>query len=410
MFAVTMLVNGTMVVYHRVMSSSLGDAYAQLAALGGVANVLAVVTWGVAATLTKRLGTDFALGGEAAVGARLKAVVPAGLGIAVVLSVLLLLPASAVTAYLHLPRRLLYAMGVSLFGMGLVMYCARAALQGLHHFAWMGVSQIAEGLGRLSFAVLLVGAGYGVAGGLAATLLAQGLGLCLCLPVLFGLWRKAGALPVRADGDPIGLQTIVDDTLVLALFSTLCYVDVLILKHHYDEPRAAAYSRIALMGKSFLYLVIALSSVLFPTVVKARAEGRDPRPILWRFSAVAAVILALGWAALALWTPLAIRTLLGSDPAFLALAPLARGYAAAMIPVALFQMLLYYHLALRPRWLAGTLGVAVLVYVVGLNIFWASESSVIMCLAAVGLGLWSVCAAKALADKPAAAPVYPQEA
>jgi O-antigen/teichoic acid export membrane protein len=118
-----------------------------------------------------------------------------------------------------------------------------------------------------------------------------------------------------------------------------------------------------LVAKSFLYLAAALNMVLLPVVAALRAKGQDAegRAALLKFLVAALGIELLGLALVWLATPWVIRFLCGSEPAFLDLAPLVRVFSAAVLPLALAQLLIYYLLACRDYrslWLCGgvTLG------------------------------------------------------
>jgi O-antigen/teichoic acid export membrane protein len=138
------------------------------------------------------------------------------------------------------------------------------------------------------------------------------------------------------------------------------------MKHRLDDVAASHYGRAALVAKSFLYLASALNMVLLPAVASARAKGgaAEARRALGKFLAAALGMellgLALVWAA----TPLVIRVLCGGDPSFTALAPLVRIFSAAVLPLALAQLVLYYLLAARDYRVLFLLAVVAAAYAV----------------------------------------------
>lgn len=354
MFIATMALNLAMVAYHRSMSSRLGDAYANLSALTALGNVLAVINVGVGTWLAKVFATDESHGGAGAAKARLLALLGPFVATILVLSLALVPLGPWISAYLHTPAGIL-AWVLAGFAGGLLVVMLRSAIQGMHRFGWMGSSLVADGVSRVGFASALVGQGWGVNGAMASQVFAQGVGTLVA-------WAGLSGIPAtHTEGTPqkprlldMGL-----DTVTLGLFSLLCYLDVMVVKHDQSEAMAALYSRAALVAKSFLYLAAALTIVLLPAVAAARAAKHDPRPILAKLLGGAIALDVLGLAGLWLLTGWVIRLLCGSDPAFQTLIPLVRDLSLAMIPVALLQMLVIYHLALGSRLPLYLLAVAV---------------------------------------------------
>ena len=147
----------------------------------------------------------------------------------------------------------------------------------------------------------------------------------------------------------VRFKEILGDTAALLLFSILGYLDLFVTKHYYDDAGASAYGRAGLVAKSFLYLASALNMVLLPAVAAAREGGRDPKKILLRFLGAMLLVNLIGLAFVWNFTDFCLRTLCGPDPAFLALSPLVRIFSVASILLALFQMVLFYLLAMRQR-------------------------------------------------------------
>jgi O-antigen/teichoic acid export membrane protein len=344
MFASTMVLNLAMVLYHRLMSSRLGDAYGQLSALTALGNVFAVLNVGAGAWLVKVFATDDAHGGSGAVAARLRRLSLPFLGVVTGIALVLLPLAPWVSEYLHTPVGV-YAWVLAGFVGGMLATLLRSAVQGLHRFNWLGSSIAVDGVSRVGIAAGLVQMGWGVNGAMASQVFAQSIGSALA-------WAGLRGGPSEGHTESTQVLRARDmalDTIALGLFSLFCYIDVMVLKHYLDDSHAALYSRAALVAKSFLYLAAALNIVLLPAVASARAAGRDPRPILARLLGAALGLDLLGLAGLWLLTGWAIRLLCGPDPAFQSLIPLVRTLSLAMIPMGLFQMVLFYHVAMGSR-------------------------------------------------------------
>jgi O-antigen/teichoic acid export membrane protein len=374
-FAATVVMNLSAVLYHSVLSRQLGDAYAQLAALLAVSNVLSNVTLGVNTFLVKAFAQDAELWGPGAVGARLRGLaLPGGLALGALL--LLWTALSAPLAfYLKLPSAALVALVGLLFVSGVAMLALRAAVQGLHHFGAAAASLAGEGAGRVSGAWAWGGS---VAGGLWGMLAGQVVGIFFAAT---GLLRLGPAPAQRQDATRGWRQALGEasaDTLTLSLFALLAFLDVMVMKHHQPDAVASEYSRAALVAKSFLYLASALNIVLLPAASRAVAAGEDPRPMLRRFVLGALGVNLLGLAGLWALAPLCLRLLVG--PGHEALAPLTRVFGAAAIPLALLQLVLTYLLAVRQRHVPAAMAGLVLLYWGLLEASWSSEERVVLML------------------------------
>ncbi len=390
MIAATGVINLCMVVYHNRMSSRLGPAYAQLAVLVGVVNVAALLTNGLSVYFAKVFSRDAALKGPGAVKTRLaRLAAPLGwmmLGAALLLA----LVGPWVSAYLRLPSLRVYAWAAALALSSFPLVFLRSALQGLHSFWSLGMSMIAQGLGAAGFAVWLVWGGLGVEGALLGSLLGALAGILACLP---GLWNLGPSLappppPAHRREARHRWMELGQDTAALGLFSLLCFLDIFIFKHFHVEAEAALYVRAALVAKAFLYLPSAFNLVALPAVAAARAKGKDFRPLLLKFLATMTAMELAGLAVLWNLTGLCIAVICGNRPEFLALAPLVRWFSLAVIPLALYQLVLMCQLAAGvPGTLALETGMVV-AYAVLLELFHAAPFQLVGCLGAVGtLGL-----------------------
>lgn len=390
MFASTMVLNLAMVVYHRSMSSRLGNAYADLSALTALGNVLSVINVGVGTWLAKVFATDDSHGGPGAAKARLRALAGPFIGVVCGVSLLLLPLAPMIGAYLHTPAGV-FGWVLAGFAGGMVAVLLRSAVQGMHRFGWLGSSLALDGVSRVGIAGGLVSAGWGVNGALASQFFAQTLGSAIA-------WAGIAKVPATHTQGTPQKPRLLDmglDTAALALFSLLCFLDVMVVKHAQGDEVAALYSRAALVAKSFLYLAAALNIVLLPAVASARAAGKDARPILGRLLAAALGLDLLGLAGVWYLTGWVIQLLCGPDPAFQALIPLVRDLSLAVIPVALLQMVVIYHLAMGSRLPLALLAFGVPMLWQWLEAAHGAPTEVPLRLGSVSLVLLVVCLADA---------------
>lgn len=395
LLAATSVANLSMLFYHRVMSQRLGPSYAQLVALMAVVNVLSNVTLGLNTYLVKAFSADAELDGPGAVKGRLgKMLKPGFISLALVM-ILLAVASPWIASYLKLPGIGLALMVDLVFAAGVLLLTLRSAQQGLHHFGWLGLSLAAEGLARVGAVFSLT---LGVAGGLGAMVFGQGVGSLFAAGGLLGLGpsRRIHRRPLGERGLKHALAEGSSDTLTLTLLALLCYLDVLVLKHHYTDERAGLYSRAALVAKSFLYLPGALNMILLAAAARDLAGGRDPRRLLKWFLLGAVALDGMGLAVVWTRTPFCLGLLAGSDPRFRtdAMLVLTRWFSLAVIPLGLLQMVAAYLLAVRAKGVSLGMGILATLYFAALSRVWDSELAVVAALGLcsfVGLGgaLWS---------------------
>ncbi|HXC63675.1 MAG TPA: hypothetical protein VNZ67_04920, partial [bacterium] len=176
------------------------------------------------------------------------------------------------------------------------------------------------------------------------------------------------------------------DTVAMALFSLLCFLDILLFKHAHggeNEPLVALYSRAALVGKSFLYVASAFTLVALPAFSSGHARGENTRRLLWRFLAAMAAVEGLGL--LVFWgaTHLLLRALLGDRPELDQVAPVALALAGAVVPLALFQLVMLYCLATHRRGLVPLMAAATALYALALRLLPPTPAVFIGCLGSV---------------------------
>jgi O-antigen/teichoic acid export membrane protein len=401
MLAATMVLNLSMVLYHREMSRRLGVGYGDLAAVTGVVNVSAIILAGLATWLTRQLAHQAALGGEAAALGRLAKLAPSLLlgGAAYVAS--LWAAGAWLGPWLRLASSdyILWACAVA--AGGIVTVVSRSLLQAAHRFRALAVSFALEGLGRVGLGVLFA-ASMGVSGALAGTAV-TGFAIAVCaLPMLWTARRRRLSMDLAPEASH-GWQGLLRDSLALALFSLICFLDIFVVKNALggvDDAAVAFHSRAALAAKSFLYISTAVNLVALPHISAAFARGQDARPLLGRFLGAMALVQALGLAAFWLTTPWALSLLLGPIPELPQLVPITRVFALAVVPLALLQLVLVHGLAVGAPGFVRLLAVTAGLYYLALRAWGPAPMAVVLCLA--GVATVALAGGLALVLRPAA--------
>ncbi len=344
MLAASATMNLCMLAYHRLMSQRLGDAYGELASLTALINVLGVLSLGASATFVKAFAEDAAEGGPAAVKGRLLALLGPLARVLLMAALVLAAAATPVARYLALDGFGPYALAGATLLLGLATLMARAALQGADLFGGLGLSVAAEGLSALGLAAVFTRFSAGPSGALAGIACGQLAALTVCAALFLSLGPAAAPSP----RDPAAKE-MAADAAALGLFTLIAYLDLFAIKHRVDAGAAAGYARAALVAKSLLFVTAALNAVLLPAASAARARGDigRARELLVQCLALALFLECAALTTIGRFTGLIVRVLCGPDASFLALVPLIRAYAAAVVPLALVQPVLYALLAAR---------------------------------------------------------------
>jgi len=273
-------------------------------------------------------------------------------------------------------------------------------LQGQQNFLWLGWSMLANGIGRLSiaaFAVIILGTG--AAGMMAGVLL----GLVFALGL--AAWHTRSLWLISTQ--PFDWRSLTHQVLPLLLafvgFQILFTGDTILVKNYFSDKEADFYVSAGTLARALLWLVLPLASVMFPRLVHsaAKSEKSNLMGMVLLGTAVLSIVGALGLALLGPWVVRIVYT-----PAFVkVVSPLLPWYGAAMIPLALANVLLNQLLA-RPvgqTLLALAVFIAAIAYLFALNRFHDSLVTVLQVMGAANLVLLAICAAFSGRKKPQAA-------
>jgi O-antigen/teichoic acid export membrane protein len=165
-----------------------------------------------------------------------------------------------------------------------VLCVERGALQGLGSYRLVALSLVAEALGRLLFALALVGVGLDVTGaflGNALCFVAVGAALGLAL-------RRR--LPAGGRGSGVELRDLLMRARVpvvaLSLLFGLQELHIIVVKHSVSDDAAGSYAVAAVAAKAIIWVAVGLGLYLLPEATRRANAGIDARPILSRSLAV----------------------------------------------------------------------------------------------------------------------------
>ncbi len=302
-------------------------------------------------------------------------------------------------------------------GLWFLLCILRGVLLGVGSYLAVAASLIGEAVGRLAFALALVGAGAGPAGafvGHGITFVV----ICLVLGALLARrLAELGAASSETPGESLGelLRRAGIPVVALGLFALLQNLDVLIVRSQATEQVASDYAAVSVAAKALIWLAIGLGMFLLPEASRRAEQGLDGRPMLARTLGLSAAAGLAATVIFALFGETILSLAFGDD--------LAQGSAAlpwltlAMALLAAIYLTVQFLLALRGRRFLLLLAVAVVAEAGALLAVGAQLTEVAIAVAGVDVVLFAAVALAAYRtgapsrlrepSGPAPAPVAP---
>ncbi len=292
-------VSGLNFIFHVLISRLLGPSqYGAFSAVLNIISVLAVPLGAVQLAVTQATG-------RGQVSLRSLTLKAALWGVAAVAATEALSPLTNSFLSLNSPfANLAMGLWIPLAVVGAVL---QGALLAELRFAPVAVASfVGGGVLRLVSGALLVSAGCGVAGAVAATVVGQAFTTGVLLVVARREVFARGLKPVV-----ISLRDTVLSIGALAGTTTLSGVDVFLARHFLDHVAAGFYAAGATAGHIALFLPGALVTVAFPKLVAAARTGISVRKTLTETLGMVAVVGLATFGVLALMPGVVVDVLFG---------------------------------------------------------------------------------------------------
>ena len=330
-------VNGLNFLFHVLISRLLGPShYGALGAVLQVISVLAVPLGAVQLAVTQAVVSG---AGKERMSLRRLTVKATLWGVGAMVAVWVLSP--LIDGFLNLKSPatdLAIGVWVPLAVVGAVL---QGALLGEMRFVPVAVATFfGGGALRLASGALLVSAGFGLGGAVAATVIGQVFTTAALLLVARREVFAKGLDPVR-----ISLRDAVLSIAALAGYTTLTGIDVFLARHFLAPVAAGRYAAAAIAGHIALYLPGALVTVAFPRLVSANATGTSARKTLTETLGLVTVIGLAAFAVLAGMPGVVVDVLFG--PNYLGAASIVGIIALVSVLLGIIGLLTYFHIARR---------------------------------------------------------------
>src|SRR5580658_7798773 len=194
-------------------------------------------------------------------------------GCGVLVALILLLFQRAIAHYLNLPGPAL----VAILAIGAAFYvplgCRRGYIQGIYGFRRLATNLVIEGAVRLGGSVLLILAGFGVEGVIAANTAA----------VVVAYFTAAPKLTARGV-NPLHLSQVLSETFqAMVFFSGQVLInncDIVLVKHYFFAREAGVYAAVAMVGRVIFAFSSAVVNSMFPLVAGTRDEERKDLKVI----------------------------------------------------------------------------------------------------------------------------------
>lgn len=220
----------------------------------------------------------------------------------ILVSLLLLSLQRAIAGYLNLPSPFL----VALLAVGVAFYVPlgsrRGYIQGTYGFRRLATNLVLEGAVRLGGSLILVLAGFGVEGVIAANSAAVAIAYLTIAPELAGRVPS----PLRYS------DTLRETSHALVFFSGQVLInncDIVMVKHFFSTTEAGLYAAVAMVGRVIFSFSSAVVNTMFPLVAGTRNEERKDLKIVATSLVLvlvsgSALAIGLSIAPAAIWTSL----------------------------------------------------------------------------------------------------------
>jgi O-antigen/teichoic acid export membrane protein len=256
--------------------------------------------------------------------------------------------------------------------------------QGLQRFVLFSAAVAIGPALRPVLAVILLAAGFGVAGAMGATLIAAVVATAVPLVVLRHriTWgtRQPSPVPAREVA-----RYLVPAMVGVLSITSLTTVDVIVAKAALSDHDAGLYGSASLIGRVILYLPAAIVLVLLPKVAAREAAGRESRDVLAK-----SLVVTFGFCVAATLTYAVapkVLVFLAFGSSFEEAAGLLWMFALAMSGFAVLNVLLAYHLGRGANRLSFLLLVGALAQIMLFIVFHGSPEQLLAIDIGVAFGL-----------------------
>jgi O-antigen/teichoic acid export membrane protein len=345
LFIALTIANASNYVFHVVMSRLLGPAdYGALGAVLAVVLVISVPSAAIQATVARRVSLLRANGTDEQIGRAWSMYFRTLLPGALVLSAVLACSSPLLARFLHLDSwvtALFAALHVVPAAVGPV---TAGALQGTLRFKALALVTLVSVAVRLGVGWLIVAAGGGVAGAVAASVIGQVAALVLAL---FLLTRRHRPELFTRERSRAFLREVAAVILSIAAASVLMEIDLVLARHYLPPNEAGNYAAAGLLARGVIFATGAITVIAFPRFAQHGGRGKEAYRFLRLSGSLVLAISLTAAMVLTLGGRLALGVTFGRR--FAGAIEVLPTVAFAMVALGIVGVLVRFHIAAKSR-------------------------------------------------------------
>jgi len=276
LFSATMVVNFGAFLFHLIMVRLLGfSAYGILGVLLALVYIINVPVNVIQTTITKFVSEFKTTDKEGKINSLIRKSSKKLFIYSLMAFILIILVSPLLASFLKMSiTNILLLSPVIIFAS--LLPIARGTFQGLQKFNLLSLNLYSEIFIKLGLGILLVYLGMGINGAI------LGITLSFLFPILIAFIPLKKYLKVTKE--TINAEQIYKysyPVLVTILFLTIMFtIDIILVKHFFDEISAGFYAAVALAGKVIFFATLPISLVMFPKSVEKNAQRKPTAHIM----------------------------------------------------------------------------------------------------------------------------------
>jgi O-antigen/teichoic acid export membrane protein len=255
--------------------------------------------------------------------------------------ILFLLISKPLSIFLNIPLKAVLVTSLFLV-VAFLLPVVRGLLQGLQKFGAFSFNLVTEGVVKFFGGILLVLVGFGVNGAIGSMILAY------LIAYLVGMYLFKKLIKVNEEKfDTKEVYAYALPILVMLISLTLFYsIDMVIVKHFFNNVDAGYYSALSLLGKVVFFGSVSITQVMFPKISESCA-GNDNKHKKILFQSLGLVIIFSTAVVLMylMFPQLVVNILYGK--AYLSITPLVWLFGLFMGLFSIVYALAFYHVAMN---------------------------------------------------------------
>ncbi|MFH1566344.1 MAG: oligosaccharide flippase family protein [bacterium] len=274
--------------------------------------------------------------------------------------------------FLNFNNPLAFMIFMLVFVVSLVLSIPVSFLQGLQKFVAFSLSNIVTALNKFLLGIGITLLTYEITG----TVTGMFIGSLISFVIVCILLNRNIKLVAGADIKKWLKRLFkfaLPSSLTLLSLAILFNVDVVLVKHFFDENTAGIYSSMAIIGRILFFGASTIGLVLFPLSSETHARGKDTQRVFLNSLALTMVILICGLSVFVLFPKFVVLTLFG--PSYLKAVEFLPKFTIFMFFYTLIYLFSQYFLSVYKTRIGIILAIGALMEII---LIWFRHNSLMM--------------------------------